>query len=163
MQTHKHIIQLSKGELDQVQSTIRKGKNNARVITRAQILLFSSRGETKAEIASRLEIGTATVQRIRNQYREGGMNRALYDAPRSGQPQKLNDEGEAYLVALATSNPPEGYSHWTLELLKERVIRAGKAPEDITTVALWKRLDKRHIKPWREKNVVHSNNYTRVH
>lgn len=157
--THKHIIQLSRKELAHIQSIIRRGKHNARVITRARILLLSHNSEGKDAIASRLGIGRSTVQRIRDQYREGGLDRALYDAPRPGQPPKITDEGEAHLVALATSSPPEGEEKWTLELLKERMIKDGKAPKEITTVAIWKRLDRREIKPWREKNVVYSKDH----
>jgi len=151
---HNHIIQLSRKEQEYVQNIIRRGKHNARVIIRARILLLSHHRGGKDAVASKLEIGRSTVQRIRDQYREGGLDRALYDAPRPGQPPKITDDGEAYLVALATSHPPEGEEKWTLELLKQRMVRDGKAPREITTVALWKRLDRRHIKPWREKNVV---------
>lgn len=153
---HKHIIQLSRKELASIQSIIRRGRHNSRVIARARILLLSHNGEGKDAIASRLEIGRSTVQGIRDQYREGSLDRALYDAPRSGQPPKITDEGEAYLIALATSSPPEGEEKWTLELLKEHMVKDGKAPQEITTVAIWKRLDRRKIKPWRGKNVVYS-------
>jgi transposase len=160
---HKHIIQLSRKELASIQSIIRRGRHNSRVIARARILLLSHNGEGKDAIASRLEIGRSTVQRIRDQYREGSLDRALYDAPRSGQPPKITDEGEAYLIALATSSPPEGEEKWTLELLKEHMVKDGKAPQEITTVAIWKRLDRRKIKPWREKNVVYSCSHTWIY
>jgi hypothetical protein len=38
---------------------------------------------------------------------------------------KLTDEQEAYLVALACSDPPEGYAQWTIELLTEKMIAEG--------------------------------------
>lgn len=160
MTTNKHIIQLSTKELEHIQSIIRRGKHSTRVITRARILLLSHKSEGKDAIASRLAIGRSTVQRIRDQYRDGKLPRALYDAPRPGQPPKITDMAEAHLVALATSSPPAGEERWTLELLKEQMIKDGKAPKEITIVALWKRLDQRHIKPWREKNVVHPRSHT---
>lgn len=153
---HKHIIQLSKKEQECLKNIIQHGKHNARVITRARILILSHKGGGKDAIADKLDIVRSTVQRIRDQFREGGLDRALYDAPRSGQPPKITDDGEAHLVALATSAPPEGEERWTLELLKEQMVKDGKAPQEITIVALWKRLTQRHIKPWREKNVVYS-------
>ena len=152
--THKHIIQLSKKELAHLQSIIRRGKHNARVATRARILLLSHKGKSKNATAAELEINPSTVQDVRNRYREN-LDRALYDAPRPGQPPKITDRGEAHLIALATSAPPEGTARWTLEMLKERMIEDRKVKK-ITTVALWKRLQRRHIKPWREKNVVYS-------
>lgn len=153
--THKHIIQLSRKELDHIRSIIRRGKHSARVVTRAHILLLSHKGKSKNIIATELEVNPSTVQDVRNRYRQS-LDRALYDAPRSGQPPKITDTGEAHLVALATSTPPKGEERWTLELLKEQMVKDGKAPREITIVALWKRLTQRHIKPWREKNVVYS-------
>jgi transposase len=161
--THKHIIQLSRKKQEYLQNIIRRGKHNARVIIRARILLLSHRGKGKDAIADELEIGRSTVQRIRDQWREGGIERALFDLPRSGQPPKITDAGEAHLIALATSTPPEEEERWTLELLREHMVKDGKAPKEITTVAIWKRLTRRHIKPWREKNVVRSEGNARIH
>ena len=36
---------------------------------------------------------------------------------------KSRGEGEAYLIALACGEPPDGYKHWSLHLLKDRIIR----------------------------------------
>ena len=155
MNKHKHIIQLSRKEFAQIQSIIRRGKHGARVITRARILLLSHRGKSKEAIAAELEINRSTVQDVRNRYREGRLEWSLYDAPRPGQPAKLNDTVEAHLVAIACSEPPEGTHHWTLELLQQRLI-LDKKVDTISTVAIWKHLRNRGIKPWREKNVVHS-------
>src|ERR1700675_1262961 len=105
MTTHKHIIQLSRREREQLQTIMRRGKHNARVMIRARILLLSHNGEGKDAIAVKLEVGRSTVQRTRDHYRDGGLEQALYDAPRSGQPPKITDEGEAHLIALATSAP----------------------------------------------------------
>jgi transposase len=154
MNKHKHIIQLSRQELAEIQSIIRRGKHGARVITRARILLLSHRGKSKDVIAAELEINRSTVQDVRNRYREGRLERALYDAPRPGQPPKLDDTAEAYLVAIACSEPPQGMHHWTLVRLQKRMIE-DKQVKTISTVAIWKHLKNRGIKPWREKNVVH--------
>ena len=163
MKPHKHTIQLSSNELTQIQDIIRKGKHNARVITRARILLLSNHGKAKDAIAVQIGVNPSTVQDVRARFYAGRLLRALYDAPRPGQPVKITDVGEAHLVALATSAPPEGEERWTLELLRQRMVRDGKAPKEITTVALWKRLTRRAIKPWREKNVVYSHRERRVH
>lgn len=159
MTTHKYTIQLSKKDQEQIQSIIRKGKHNGRVITRARILLLSSKGEWKDAIADRLAIGRSTVQRTRDRYRKGGLDHALAEDPRSGAPRKLTDEAEAHLIALACSDPPEGYGKWTLDLMKERMVADGKISNDLTTVCLWQHLDTRDMKPWREKNVVRTNNH----
>jgi transposase len=163
MTTHKHTIELSKGELGRLQGIIRKGEHKVRVVNRSRILIQSHRGEGKDAIAERLGIGRSTVQRVRDRYTDGGLDAALYELPRSGQPHKITDAGEAHLVALATSAPPEGEERWTLSLLQRKMITDGKAPKEITLVALWKRLTARHIKPWREKNVVRPHAHAGVH
>src|SRR3989338_2017735 len=106
MTTHKNTIQLSRSERSKLYALTRRGTHNARVLTRARILLMSHEGNGKDAIAAKLHIGRSTVQRIRDQFREDGLARALYDAPRSGQPRKLTPKAEAYLVALACSDPP---------------------------------------------------------
>jgi transposase len=152
---NQYTIQLSRKKQEELQAIIRRGRHQARVITRARMLLLSHNGDGKDAIACHLEIGRSTVQRVRDRDREGGLERALYDAPRPGQAPKLDDNAEAHLVAIACSDSPEGRDHWTLELLQERMI-ADKKVDTISTVAIWKHLKKRGIKPWREKNVVHS-------
>ncbi|WP_341532167.1 hypothetical protein WKK05_40100 (plasmid) [Nostoc sp. UHCC 0302] len=42
----KYIVDLNKDEVSQLQSIIKKGKHKARTITRANILLMASEGET---------------------------------------------------------------------------------------------------------------------
>lgn len=151
-------MQLSSRELASVQSIIRRGTHNARVSTRARILLWSHEGKSKAVIAPRLLVNMSTVQDVRDRFREGGLERALHDAPRSGQPPKLDDKKEARLVAIACSDPPEGSVRWTLELLREKLLKDGVV-DHISTVAIWHHLRNRGIQPWREKNVVRANDH----
>ncbi len=52
----------------------------------------------------------------------GGLEDALYDKPRSGQPRKLDCKREAKLRAIACSSLPEGRGRWTLRLLADRLV-----------------------------------------
>lgn len=151
----KYIIELSEQEKQQLQDIITCGTHNARVITRAHILLKSHKGYTDEVIMEHTGASRRTVQRTRKRYHEGGLQRSLYDAPRPGAPTKLCAHAEAHLVALACSNAPEGRDHWTLEMLQERLV-GDKVVSSISTVAIWYHLKERGIKPWREKNVVYS-------
>lgn len=151
----KHKIVLTKKERKELAGMTRKGRYSVRVIKRVRILLKSADGWKDEDIAALVDVSVSTVERVRYRYEEGGVERALYDAPRSGQPRKLDEKAEAYLVALACSDPPEGRDHWTLELLQERMIADGKV-KTISRFALWSRLRDRKVKPWLEKNVVHT-------
>jgi len=152
---HTRTIQCSKKELVGLYAILRRGTHNTHIITRARILVLTMKGGGKDGVASQLGIGGSTVQRTRDHYRQEGLDRALYDAPRSGHPPKLNEKAEAHLVALACGKAPKGRDHRTLELLQKQTIR-DKSVANISTAALWKRLKNRGVKPWREKNVVHT-------
>jgi transposase len=153
----KHIIALSRREKTILKEITDKGKNDARVIKRAYILLKTDQKETDKAISEELGISKRTVQRTRTKFTRNGMDSALYDAPRTGQPLKLNNKSEAYLIAIACSNPPKGRNRWTLELLQKRMIKDKKV-KTISTVSIWSYLTNRGIKPWLEKNVVYSEN-----
>jgi transposase len=130
-------IRLSKEEREQLQNIVRAGKSSARVQTRARILLLaversiSSRGGASRRSNSNRTIGedmlvsARTVSRVRRRFVEGGLRAALYDRERSGRPTEIDGEAEAKLVMLACSEPPDGRSHWTLQLLADRMVVLG--------------------------------------
>lgn len=159
---NKHTIKLSKKEQRQLHNIIRRGTHNARIVTRARILLKSQEGYTDKVIGEHTGASRRTIQRIRKRYHAKGLEYALREEFRPGAPEKLNPKAEARLVAIACSSPPEGTHHWTLELLRERLMKE-KVVSSITKVAIWYRLKERGIKPWREKNVVYSKDNARVH
>ena len=53
---------------------------------------------------------------------EGGLEGALNELPRPGGKGKLTGKQEAYLVALACSDPPEGKKRWSMQLLADRLV-----------------------------------------
>lgn len=119
----KEKLNLSKAERQKLQEIARKGENKARVITRARILLLSNEGCTDQQVADALQIGRATVERIRRRAVREGVETALVDRPRPGSEPKLNAKQEAQLVALACSEPPPGQKRWTIRLLMEEVMQ----------------------------------------
>lgn len=118
----KYIVTLSDDERATLLDYISKGKSSARVLRRAHILLDSDEGLKDEDIANRLKCGESTVQRTRQCYVEEGLERALHEKARSGQPEKLNSKTKAHLVALACSEPPEGHCMWTLRMLGGRLV-----------------------------------------
>lgn len=124
------------------------GETPARVSKRARILLCSEEGLSIDEIAEEVGCGTATVKRIRKRFRERGYEYAISDASRSGRPKKLSDSEERRLIAQACSSPPDGQARWTIRLL------AKHCPNDIGHGTVQRILKADGLKPWREKNVV---------
>jgi len=156
---YKRTIRLPEAELIKVKNITKKGTHKAWVITRARILLLSHEGKGKDVVAKACGANPSTVQRVRDRFRTGGLDHALFDDPRPGAPKKITDTVEAFLVATACSEPPEGYDGWTLELLQQELIAKQKV-DTISTVAIWHHLDGRGIKPWRGKNVVRAETHS---
>lgn len=150
-----HIITLTQKEKNLLNSIVTKGKHAARVFQRAQILLKANRGLKDEVIGEHLECTPQHVGRIRKRYCTVGVERALYDAKRSGKPKIFQKEDETRIVAIACTKAPEGRSHWTGELLAEEAVKRGIVKK-ISKQKIWLILEQHDLKPWREKNVVHS-------
>jgi transposase len=112
-----------------LQAMLSKGKAAARKLMHARILLKADVSSGRPalsddEMAHEVEAGRATVERVRRQFVEEGLEAALdRRKPRRQYLRKLDGDGEAHLVALACSQAPEGQSRWTLRLLADRMVR----------------------------------------
>ena len=117
-----YVVKLSEAEKQKLRELIRKGASKARVITPAHILLLADENRTDQHIADALYVGGATVERTRNKFVEGGVDKALSELPRPGQKRKLDGKQEAMVIALTCSDPPEGRAGWTMQLLADRIV-----------------------------------------
>jgi transposase len=121
----KYVVDLTEEERKRVLQLTGKGKAPAREIKRAHILLLADADKTGEVIAETLHVGLATVERTRRKFVEGGLEFALKEGPRPGGSRKLDGKQEAFLVALACSQPPEGRKTWTMQLLADRLVTLG--------------------------------------
>lgn len=125
----KYVVNLSKTERSQLKELISSGEGSARQIRRAYILLKSDSScggpNWKYQaICDAYEVSSLTVYNVRKNYIEGGLKRAiLRKKPERVYERRLDGEGEAHLIALACSEPPDGYERWSLRLLKDRMVR----------------------------------------
>jgi transposase len=101
---------------------VRNGQIHAEIVKRAYMLLHSDAGKTDLAIAEFLFCSEDTVRRTRVRYLTEGLPAALEEKPHPGREPLLNAQQEAYLIALACSEPPAGQARWTLELLTRRMI-----------------------------------------
>lgn len=124
---HKYPVRLTAPERAELNRLTMQGSTQVRKLKRAQILLLAdehhSQGQkTDKEIASKLDLGAATIERIRHHYVEGGLAAALNEKPRSGRPLVISGLERAKITALACSTPPAGHARWSLRLLAEKVV-----------------------------------------
>ena len=117
-------VQLNEQERQQLQKIVRSGKDKARKITRCRVLLLAdeAKGKTDKEISDALNVCLATIFNIRRRYSQKGLDRAIGEGARSGQPPKFKGKPAAKITAIACSTPPEGQARWSLRLLADRVI-----------------------------------------
>jgi transposase len=125
----KYIVTLMEEERRMLQEMVSRGKAAARKLMHARILLKADAaaggpGWNDERIAEALEVGRATVERVRKEFVEEGFEAALERRkPRRVYSRKLDGDGEAHLVALACQEPPEGHSRWTLQLLADHMVQ----------------------------------------
>ena len=109
----KYAVRLAAEQREELQRLIRVGKRPVRVTARARILLKSDDGWTAPQVAEALDVALGTVYRVKQRFTEEGLAGVLKDRPQANRHRKLDDRGEAHLIALACSPPPAGHDHWT--------------------------------------------------
>ena len=158
----KHIkIRLKKKQRQYLKKLIGSGVNEAKRIRRAQILLHFDKGKLVEEISELMGVHLNTVLRVRKRFLTEGMEKALSDDSRPGKPSLLNTKQSQKIVALACHAAPLGRARWTVRLLAEEAVRREVVPK-VGRETIRVLLKSHDLKPWREKNVVHSGAHRRV-
>lgn len=125
----KYVVQLAADEREHLERIARTGKGAAWRIQRAHALLKCDQGPhgpgwTDERIAEAFGMSVRSVEHWRQQAVEEGPESLLEREARTTPPvkPKLDGEGEARLVMLACSQPPEGRAKWALRLLAARLV-----------------------------------------
>ena len=105
-------LRLSKQEREVVEGFRSKGEHMAREFNRAHILAALDRKIPESLIMQVLGVGRTAIWRTRAAYLEGGLEYALSDVQRPGQPKRYRAPEEAQVTALACSSPPAGAKRW---------------------------------------------------
>jgi len=139
-------IELEDNEVKFLMNFIRKGQKNAKSLTRARILLLANQEKGDTEIAKTLGVGRNTALRIRKRYLDEGLQSALVDKPRSGQPEKYTERHVAEIIAQACVQPPDGSKRWLLTLLTEELRKKGNYSDSLSKATIFPRFEEKlHI------------------
>ena len=148
----RYRVRLSEEEQQGLRSLVSKGRAAAYKQTHARILLLCDENQADGamkdeEIARALKLGTATVERVRRSGVEEGLEAALGRRQQLNRRQrKLDGAGEAHLIALTCSQPPEGRAGWTLRLLADQLVEC-EIVDSISTEAVRQTLKKTNSSP----------------
>ncbi len=123
----KYIVRLSTSERETLKRIVKKLKGSPQQVRRAQILLkadINGPNWTDQKIADAFDCRTKTVENIRQRLVTNGFDVVLHGKKREEPPRRkvLDGEQEATLIAMRLGEPPDGYSGWTLRLLRDQMI-----------------------------------------
>src|SRR3989339_205472 len=122
-------IYLTEEEKEMLTSIIKKGRVRAKIYRQAMILLNCDdtnkieKHVTNEMISKVLNVGMRTIDRVKKTFVEEGIDIVLEGRPRKRKyDKKMDGDAEAHLIALCCSEPPEGYSQWSLRLLSDKMV-----------------------------------------
>jgi transposase len=155
-----YVVRLSEEERSELTKLVKTGRAPAYRRRHAEILLQADQGQHgpalhDRQIVDKLDVARQTVEKVRKRCVEEGLEAALGRRQRSrDRAPVLDGEGEAQLVAIACSEPPDGRARWTLHLLVDELKRR-KIVQTISHETVRKVLKKRDqaVAP---TDVVHS-------
>jgi transposase len=124
----RYTIKLTKSEVEELHIIINKGSHTSQTFRSAYILLNCDEGKysdkvTNEQISKVLKVGMRTIDRIKKQFIEEGME-AVLERRSTTRIYEVKADGdmEAKLVTLCCSEPPKGFSKWSLRLLADRMV-----------------------------------------
>jgi len=150
MPSIKYLIELSDEDRKKLEGIVKKGTSPARTIMRANILLASDRNGKKPmtvdEVSIAFRVSNTTVQKVRTEYAAYGLEACIERKKRATPPvpAKVTGDVEAHIIALACTDPPEGYSRWTVRLLADKCVELGFI-ESISAMTINRTLKKTNL------------------
>lgn len=150
MPKKKYIVSLTVSETKLLEQLTKKGKiaaykmNHARILLKANINQKEG-GWTDSQIGESLDIGHATIERVRQRFVEFGIESALSRREQKKRRSQIIDgEKEAYLIAIACSETPAGKSNWTLQMLADKMVELNHV-EKVSTETIRQTLKKTNL------------------
>jgi hypothetical protein len=155
MRTYRRLhVRLLKRHRDKLDSLLRGGIQQVRVVLRALALCQLHLGKPASEVAANVRLTPKAVREIGRRYQDLGLDRALYDKQRPGAAALLDQGERQRIIAMVCADPPEGYARWTVRMVAEEAVKRKLVPK-VGRETIRMLLQDHDLQPWREKNVVH--------
>lgn len=149
------LLDVSESDKNALNRLLSSGVQQVRVVLRALVLRQLGEGRSASEVAALVGLTGKAVRAVARRYRDGGLERALYEKTRPGKKRLLDASTEQRIVAMACGAPPVGRARWSVRLMVTEAIKKKIVPQ-LGRETLRVLLESHELKPWREKNVVRS-------
>jgi len=147
-------VKLKFRERKRLEEFMSRGQRSVQVVKRAQALKLLDRGWSPEESGEAVGMTGMGVRKIAERYERGGVEKAVEEPSRPGHERAIQPKEEARLIAMVCGPSPQGRARWTVRLVAEEAHHRGITQAKRETIRVF--MEARSIKPWREKNVVHS-------
>jgi transposase len=125
----KYKVTLSEEERQELKVISSKGSHKSQKVLNALILLNVDANQPKEtrstndSVSKILQVSMKKIDRVKNRFVEDGLDVALMGHPKNREyEKKVDGDLEAQLVAVSCSEPPEGFSRWSLRMLADKVV-----------------------------------------
>jgi len=131
MRKKKYEVILKESEREELKRIIRNPREQIKRVIKAKVLLKMDEGRKNGnwddeQIWRAFDLSLASIVRLRRQFVKEGYESAISRRPYlKGVRRKFDGDGEAKLIALCCSTPPDGRASWSLRLLADRVVELG--------------------------------------
>lgn len=126
-----HVV-LSKADRKKIKMVMRSDRFPMEAKKRAQILqdLDESGGrkpDTVGEVMRKRGVSENTVIHTRQKFAKQGLDTAIFRKKRQTPPvtPKVTGEVEAHIIACACSDPPEGFTRWSMQMIADKIVLNG--------------------------------------
>ena len=140
-------MEIKNKDQKQLKALLSGGIQQVRVVLRAITLLQLAKGVSAPCISSVVPLTPQAIRKVGHRYRQGGLERALYEKERPGAVPLLEDSQRQRIIAMVCSHPPEGRARWTVRLVAEEAVKRRLVPrvgrETIRVLLLH-----HDLKPW---------------
>ena len=125
----KYKVTLSEEERQELKAISNKGSHKSQKVLNALILLNVDANQPKESrstndsVSKVLQVSMKKIDRVKKRFVEDGLDVALMGHPKNRDyEKKVDGDLEAKLVAVSCSEPPEGFSRWSLRMLADKVV-----------------------------------------
>ncbi len=152
MSAKKYHVSLTEAQREELTRWSKSQRRSERERKRARILLLADEAQEggakkDSDVAQAVKVAPLTVNRVRQRFAECGLESSLRRKEQENRkPRLLDGAGEATLIALVCSAPPDGHKRWGLHLLKDTLIEQ-QIVDTISHEAVRQTLKKMNLNP----------------